>query len=97
MFPEGTRSRTGKLLPFKKGGFIMAIKGGATVVPVAIQGTSKAMKKGSLIIRPVVVSVRIGHPIGVEGKTLDDRDKLITTTRACVTRLLEAGPIEGAV
>ena len=97
MFPEGTRSRTGKLLPFKKGGFIMAIKGGATVVPVAIQGTSKAMKKGSLIIRPVVVSVRIGHPIEVEGKTLDDRDKLITTTRACVTRLLEAGPIEGSV
>ena len=93
MFPEGTRSRTGKLLPFKKGGFIMAIKGGATIVPVAIQGTSTAMKKGSLIIRPVVVSVRLGPPIEVEGKTLGDRDKLIATTRACVRDLLEAGPI----
>jgi len=93
MFPEGTRSRTGKLLPFKKGGFIMALKGGATVVPVAIQGTSTAMKKGSLIIRPVVVSVRLGPPVEIQGKTLGYRDELITKTRNSVKSLLEAGPI----
>ena len=46
IFPEGTRSRTSKLLPFKKGGFIMAIKGGAEIVPMAIQGTRAAMRKG---------------------------------------------------
>ena len=97
MFPEGTRSRTGKLLPFKKGGFIMALKGGATVVPVAIQGTSTAMKKGSLIIRPVVVSVRLGPPVEIQGKTLGDRDELIAITRKSVRSLLEAGPIEREV
>jgi len=93
IFPEGTRSRTGKLLPFKKGGFIMAIKGGVAIVPVAIQGTSEAMRKGSLIIRPVVVSVRLGLPIEVEGRTLEDRDTLILATRTAVQGLLEAGPI----
>src|SRR5215204_2846626 len=50
-FPEGTRSRTGELLPFKKGGFIMALKGRAPIVPVAISGARDAMKKGSLVIR----------------------------------------------
>ena len=99
IFPEGTRSRTGALLPFKKGGFIMAIKGGAAVVPVAIQGTSAAMRKGSPIIRPVVVSVRLGPPIETEGYTVKDRDTLIAATRAVVQELFEAGPIsveEGA-
>jgi 1-acyl-sn-glycerol-3-phosphate acyltransferase len=94
VFPEGTRSLTGTLLSFKKGGFIMAIKGGATIVPVAIQGTSAAMRKGSLIMRPVVVSVRLGPPIEVGGRTLDERDMLISITRAAVRGLLEAGPID---
>ena len=94
IFPEGTRSRTGKLLPFKKGGFIMAIKGGATIVPVAIQGTSAAMRKGSPIIRPVVVSVRLGPPVEAGGRALEERDTLISITRAAVLGLLEAGPID---
>ena len=93
MFPEGTRSRTGKLLPFKKGGFIMAIKGGATIVPVAIQGTSAAMRKGSPVIRSVVVSVRLGPPVETEGVPIAERDTLISATRAAVQQLLEAGPI----
>ena len=94
IFPEGTRSRTGKLLPFKKGGFIMAIKGGATIIPVAIQGTSAAMRKGSPIIRPVIVSVRLGPPIEAGERTLEERDTLISVTRAAVQGLLESGPIE---
>ena len=94
IFPEGTRSRTGKLLPFKKGGFIMAIKGAAAIVPVAIQGTSAAMRKGSPIIRPVVVSVRLGPPVEAEGRTLEDRHTLVEATRAAVRDLLEAGPID---
>ena len=93
IFPEGTRSRTGHLLPFKKGGFIMAIQAQAPIVPVAIQGGRAAMKKGSAFVRPVRVSVRIGTPIPTAGLTLDDRDVLIETVRREVERLLEQGPL----
>jgi 1-acyl-sn-glycerol-3-phosphate acyltransferase len=67
VFPEGTRSRTGELLPFKKGGFIMAIKAQAPVVPVAIEGGREAIAKGSAIIRPVTVRVRVGRRIDTTG------------------------------
>jgi len=89
IFPEGTRSRTGALLPFRKGGFIMALKGGAPVVPVAIKGAREAMRKGSPWIRPVTVRVAFGPPVETAGLTLDDRDKLIAKVRAEVERLLK--------
>src|SRR3954466_15196453 len=73
IFPEGTRSRTGELLPFKKGGFIMALKGEAPIVPVAISGTRDAMRKGSLVIRPVRVTVSFGEPIPTVGLDMEDR------------------------
>src|SRR5262245_37903151 len=88
IFPEGTRSRTGELLPFKKGGFIMAIKAQAAVVPVAISGARAAMRKGSPIIHPVDVIVAFGEPIPTAGLTLDDRDALVTRTRDAVAALL---------
>lgn len=88
IFPEGTRSRTGELLPFKKGGFIMAIKGQAPVVPVAIKGARDAMRKGSPIIQPVRVHVRFGEPVETAGLTMDDRDTLMATVRARVAALL---------
>jgi len=77
IFPEGTRSRSGELLPFKKGGFIMALKGQAPIVPVAITGARDAMQKGSFIIRPVRVVVRFGPPIETSGLTLQDRDGIV--------------------
>src|SRR5262249_33460760 len=91
IFPEGTRSRTADLLPFKKGGFIMAIQAQAPIVPIAVQGGRDSMRKGSWIIRPVTVSIRIGAPIESAGMTLDRRDELIATTRARITALLRAG------
>jgi 1-acyl-sn-glycerol-3-phosphate acyltransferase len=93
IFPEGTRSRTGHLLPFKKGGFIMAIQAQAPIVPVAIQGGRAAMKKGSAFVRPVKVSVRIGEPIPTAGLTLEDRDGLIERARTAVERLLHEGAL----
>jgi len=88
IFPEGTRSRTGALLPFKKGGFIMAIKAQAPVVPVAIKGAEAAMRKGSPWIHPVTISVSFGPPIETAGQTLDARDALTAAARAEVERLL---------
>jgi 1-acyl-sn-glycerol-3-phosphate acyltransferase len=90
IFPEGTRSRSGELLPFKKGGFIMAIKAQAPVVPVAIKGARHAMKKGSPIIHPVRVTVRFAPAIETAGLTLDDRDDLVANVRGTVSRMLEA-------
>jgi 1-acyl-sn-glycerol-3-phosphate acyltransferase len=88
IFPEGTRSRTGELLPFKKGGFIMAIQAQAPIVPVAIRGGRDAMQKGSAFVRPVEVTVRIGPPIPTAGLTAQDRDALIARTRAAIEALL---------
>ena len=93
IFPEGTRSRTGELLPFKKGGFIMAIQAQVPIVPVAVQGGRAAMRKGSGIIRPVHVSVRIGEPMATAGLTLDDRDTLIQQVRDRIRALLDEGPV----
>lgn len=89
IFPEGTRSRTGELLPFKKGGFILALNAQVPVVPMAIKGARDAMRKGSPIIRPVTVRVRIGAPIETRGLTFDDRDELIATARGQIARMLE--------
>lgn len=91
IFPEGTRSPTGELLPFKKGGFIMALKGQAPIVPVAIGGARTAMRKGSPWIQPVTVRIAIGCPIETAGLTMDDRDALILRVREEVQRLLAEG------
>ncbi len=88
IFPEGTRSRTGELLPFKKGGFIMAIKAQAPVVPIGISGARNALRKGSLTIYPVTVRVRIGEPVETAGMTLDNRDELVSIVRSRVAALL---------
>ena len=91
IFPEGTRSRTGALLPFKKGGFIMAIKAQAPIVPTAIIGAREAMHKGSLVIQPVTVTVRFGAPVETTGLTLEDRDQLVALVRRRIQALLEEG------
>jgi 1-acyl-sn-glycerol-3-phosphate acyltransferase len=88
VFPEGTRSRTGDLLPFKKGPFIMAIKAQVPVVPVAIRGARAAMAKGSAIIRPVVVHIRIGDEVPTTGLAFDDRDSLSAAARKRIEALL---------
>jgi 1-acyl-sn-glycerol-3-phosphate acyltransferase len=93
IFPEGTRSRTGELLPFKKGGFIMALRAQAPLVPVAIIGARDAMRKGSPWIYPVRVSVRIGAPIETAGLGVGDRDQLVQQVRDKVAAMLAEGPV----
>jgi 1-acyl-sn-glycerol-3-phosphate acyltransferase len=93
IFPEGTRSKTEAMLPFKKGGFLMALKAQAPIVPVAIQGGRDAMQRGSRIIRPVTVSIRVGAPIETAGMQPSDRDALIAKVRARIEALLAEGPV----
>jgi 1-acyl-sn-glycerol-3-phosphate acyltransferase len=94
IFPEGTRSRTEHLLPFKKGGFIMAIEAQVPIVPVAVMGGRAAMEKGSALVRPVTVSVRVGEPISTAGLTFEDRDRVVAQVRAQVEALLALGPVD---
>jgi 1-acyl-sn-glycerol-3-phosphate acyltransferase len=95
IFPEGTRSRTDALLPFKKGGFIMAIKAQAPIVPVAVQGGLAAMQRGSRVIRPVTVTVRVGEPIETAGIAMEQRDLLIERVSRRITEMMAEGPARG--
>ena len=92
IFPEGTRSRTADMLPFKKGGFIMAIKGQAPIVPIAVQGGRDAMRKGSAIVRPVTVTISVGEPIETAGLAVTERDKLIERVRERIQSLIAEHP-----
>ena len=90
MFPEGTRSETGELQPFKKGAFMLAIETGADIVPAAILGSRDVMRKHSLLIHPGTITVRVGNRISVAGMTLEGRDRLMQDTRAALAGLLAA-------
>ena len=89
MFPEGTRSRDGRLGPFKKGGFHLAITAGVPIVPVGIRGAHEVMPRGSLILRPGPVTIEIGVPIDTKDLSTADRDVLRERVRAEVARLAE--------
>ena len=89
IFPEGTRSRTDELLPFKKGGIHMAILAQAPIVPVAIRGGRAAMRKGSWLIRPATVEISVGPPVETVGMGADDRDRLIQVIRTRIEGQLQ--------
>jgi len=63
IFPEGTRSKTGELGPFKRGSLMAAFSSGASVVPVAISGSYQMMPKKSYLINIVPVGIKFGQPI----------------------------------
>lgn len=84
-FPEGTRSRDGRLGEFKKGVFIMAIKAQKPVVPITVLKSSEIQPPGSFRIRPGTIGIVFHDPIPTEGMTMDDRDRLIEMTRAAIS------------
>jgi 1-acyl-sn-glycerol-3-phosphate acyltransferase len=83
MFAEGTRSPDGRLLPFKKGGFVLALSNGFPIVPVTISGSRAVLPKGRRDVRPGVIEVVIGHPVD-SSVYAGRRDDLIAATRAAV-------------
>lgn len=72
VFPEGGRSRTGKILPFKSGAFRLAILSGVPVTPVTLNGTRAVLKPDTVHVRSGHVELMIHPPIKTEGMTLDD-------------------------
>jgi 1-acyl-sn-glycerol-3-phosphate acyltransferase len=89
LFPEGTRTRDGKMLPFKKGGFHLAIDAGAPIVPVALTGTRELMPRGSWWVRPGLVTVTVGEPIETNTLGPDDREALLDVVHARIAGMVD--------
>lgn len=79
--PEGTRSRDGRLLPFKKGAFALAVDTHIPVLPVALVGAWKVLGRGELLPRGGEVRVVVGDPIPTDGMTAADREALMARVR----------------
>jgi 1-acyl-sn-glycerol-3-phosphate acyltransferase len=87
VFAEGTRSKDGSILPFKKGPFMMALQAGVPIVPVAIEGALQVAPKRTWYVCPNTVRVLIGPQISTAGLTEANRDDLMRDVRSTVIRL----------
>jgi 1-acyl-sn-glycerol-3-phosphate acyltransferase len=89
VFPEGTRSPTGELLPFKKGGFVAALDAGSRIVPVAVAGGRELMPRGGARIQGGTVRVRVLDPIEAGSYSYGDRDRLVGEVHRRIAAALE--------
>jgi 1-acyl-sn-glycerol-3-phosphate acyltransferase len=94
VFPEGERSPTGEMLPFRRGTFYVAVQAQADVVPMAILGTYKAFPIGSAHLRPGRLQLVIGDAIPVGGYTRSELSALAERTQAAVAELLQSAEQE---
>jgi len=90
IYPEGTRSRDGTMLPFKKGAFYIARNLRLPVLPVAITGTRAIWEPGSKLMRSGSVKVTVMEPISTEGLNLRDIDGLRNQAVAMIAGVVEA-------
>lgn len=89
--PEGTRSRTGKLGDFKKGGFMLALQMGAVIIPVGIRGSENILKPDTFdIYLDQRVQVEIGEPIDASRYSMDERGRLMNDVRQAILSLTSA-------
>jgi len=89
IFPEGTRSWDGKILPFKKGGFVLSVDAGVPIVPIVIFNTWSIMHKGTLLVRRRSVRMDILAPIPTSGYTRKTKDDLMDTVRNTICNAFE--------
>jgi 1-acyl-sn-glycerol-3-phosphate acyltransferase len=87
IFPEGTRSRDGRLQEFKAGAMVLALKAGVPIVPVAIRGTHEILPKGRLLMKRGTVQVRVGRPIETDAAMA--KHDLARIAQAAVAELLQ--------
>lgn len=84
VYPEGTRSPDGRLQPFKRGAFVMAIQAGVPIVPVSIVGAQKLMRKGEWAIHPGEVIIRFGPAVDTSKYTVATIGELLARVHALV-------------
>lgn len=89
IFPEGTRSRDGNILPFKKGGFVLSVDAGVPIVPIIIRGTGSIIAKGHFLIRPRPVTMQILDPVETAGYTRKTKDQLLERIRSILIDHIE--------
>lgn len=95
LFPEGTRSRDGRMGRFRRGSFALALETRASLVPAAVDGGQRVYPPGAKRVRPGLVTVRLGPPIRLEGAQPPDRKTLMLKTRAAIEAMLAEGESGG--
>lgn len=86
IYPEGTRSPTGELQPFKSGGFHLALEAKVPILPVTVSGSHRIARKGSLRIDSGTIKVTFGKPIPTRGLTLEQREGLKAQVRDAISQ-----------
>ncbi|MGD8664916.1 MAG: lysophospholipid acyltransferase family protein [Desulfobacterales bacterium] len=94
IFPEGTRSRDGKIRPFKKGGFVTAINAGVPIVPIIINGTRAIMTKGKFRVNPGQIHMSIQEPIDTTAYCLDNKEALMECVRRVICDNFESSGVD---
>jgi len=96
IFPEGTRSRTHNIQPFKKGGFILAVDSGVPIIPIIIHGTERIMPKKQMLIKPGNVTLEIAKPIHSSDYTRETKDDLMDNVRDIFLKSFEKNTKNGS-
>jgi 1-acyl-sn-glycerol-3-phosphate acyltransferase len=87
VFPEETRTSDGSLLPFQRGGFLIALKAGLPIVPVGLDGARRRMPKHCYVVRPGRITVRFGDPIPTAGRAVSEKLALMEAARNAIAVL----------
>src|SRR5438094_730426 len=88
VFPEEGRSRTREMRPFQRGGYLLALRSGLPILPVAIDGTYDVFPAGATRVKPGKVTIRVGCAIETAGLTVRDKDRLLEESRAQILAML---------
>ncbi len=88
IFPEGTRSRDGNLLPFKKGAFVLALKNQVPILPCLVHGGFLLLPKGTLRMGKADMNVHLGKPISTRGLAIDERNSLKSEVEVWMQQVL---------
>lgn len=88
VFPEEGRSRTREMRPFQRGGYLLALRSGLAILPVAIEGTYEVFRADATRVKPGRVTIRVGCAIQTEGLTVRDKDRLLKESRAQIRAML---------